>query len=73
MNDVSVDDPAYNPDKFSGPNEWPDSLKCPSMKDPEAFKVTMKSYMDKVMHLALTVIRLIAERWDCHPTISMRR
>lgn len=61
MNDVSVDDPLYNPEKFAGPNEWPDSLKCPSMKDPEAFKITMKSYMDKVMFLALTVIRLIAE------------
>ena len=61
MNDVSVDDPLYNPEKFAGPNEWPDSLKCPSMKDPETFKITMKTYMNKALFLALTVIRLIAE------------
>ena len=67
MKDVSVDDPLYNPEKFAGPNEWPDSLKCPSMKDPEAFKITMKTYMNKAMFLALTVIRLIAESLGLPP------
>ena len=61
MNDIAVDDPRYNPTKLSGPNQWPNPTQCPSMKDPDLFRTTIVTYMDKVMVLSLIVTRLIAE------------
>jgi isopenicillin N synthase-like dioxygenase len=59
--DIAVDDPRYNPSKLAGPNQWPDPIKCPSMKDHENFKATMLNYMEQVMALTLSISRLIAE------------
>jgi isopenicillin N synthase-like dioxygenase len=67
INDIPVDDPLYDPLRFIGPNEWPDSIRCPSMKDPGAFKTTMKTYLDQVMSLALSITRLIAESLGLPP------
>jgi isopenicillin N synthase-like dioxygenase len=59
--DISQDDPRYNPSKLAGPNQWPDSIKCPSLQDPDTFKRVMLEYLKQILPLALTISRLIAE------------
>lgn len=67
VNDISVDDPRFNPAKLAGPNQWPDATKCPSMQDPVAFKTTMLTYMDQITAVSIAIVRLIAESLGLPP------
>jgi isopenicillin N synthase-like dioxygenase len=59
--DIPEDDPRYNLSKLAGPNQWPDSIKCPSLNEPEVFKTVMLEYLEQILPLSLTISRLIAE------------
>ena len=61
VNDISVNDPRFNPAKLAGPNQWPDAIKCPSMQDPVAFKTTMSTYLNQITAVSIAIVRLIAE------------
>lgn len=67
MNDIPVEDPRYNPAKLAGPNQWPSSETCPSLKDPAKWKQVMQEYMDQVTQLSRQIVRLLAESLDLSP------
>lgn len=66
-NDVSSTDPNYNPDKLMGPNQWPDSERCPSLHDPTVFQSVVNTYIENIMHISRTVVALIAESLGLEP------
>jgi isopenicillin N synthase-like dioxygenase len=59
--DIPEDDPRYKLSKLAGPNQWPDSIKCPSLNESEVFKTVMLEYLEQILPLSLTISRLIAE------------
>jgi isopenicillin N synthase-like dioxygenase len=57
---IPQSDPRYDPAKLAGPNQWPDSQKCPDMEDPASFRSTMERYMGEITAVAVRVVRLLA-------------
>jgi len=67
INDISVEDPRYNPAKLAGPNQWPSAETCPSLKDHAKWKQVMQEYMAQVTKLSRQIVRLLAESLNLPP------
>lgn len=62
-NEITIDDPRYNPAKLKGPNCWPtEANTCTAFnaQDCEEFRSVMDEYFESMSKLGLRVTRLLA-------------
>jgi isopenicillin N synthase-like dioxygenase len=62
-NEISVDDPKYNPSKLRGPNQWPTPEKTGnewSVQECQEFRIVMEDYFHRLWEIGLKVVQLIA-------------
>jgi isopenicillin N synthase-like dioxygenase len=64
--DVSREDPRYNPDKFTGPNIYPTNIQ--GQLDGIRWKETMMEYHEKMKNVCFQVIQLLALALDLPKT-----
>ena len=56
---IPLDEPDYNPQKFRGPNVYPDNANS-SLDNPTQFRDTMDSYYELMSELGFKVVQLFA-------------
>ena len=68
IHDVSkLDTVRYNPDKLTGPNQWPNPTQSPSFVDPLLFRKVSQTYMKEALDVARQLIQFIAESLELKP------